>query len=312
MRKIKVCFLIFVLLVFAPFLSITAWAADGKPVVGVAWHNDPGETFIATCKAIEAAGGTPIVLGQVRSADLGYDDNGVLVSSKDADGALTAQAAKLVRCNTWQGSNVESVMEGIAAVVFPGGSDISPSLCYVPQPVWAKEGYSAERDVSDYLLMSYCLEKDVPVLATCRGMQMLSVVSGADLIQDIPTYMSEVGKGYAYEHRNEPKKPGSYRDFAFHDVDVTKKNSILYRIAGAATVRRVPSWHHQMVGSVEGTRLKITGVTVTDGIGVIEAVERPDKTFVLGVQYHPEIAVVRGLDENSIEYFRAIVGMAKQ
>ncbi|MBQ1890499.1 MAG: gamma-glutamyl-gamma-aminobutyrate hydrolase family protein, partial [Selenomonas sp.] len=57
------------------------------------------------------------------------------------------------------------------------------------------EGYSAERDVSDYLLMSYCLEKDVPVLAICRGMQMLSVVSGADIIQDIPTYMSGLGKG---------------------------------------------------------------------------------------------------------------------
>ena len=312
MRKIKVCFLIFVLLVFAPFLSITSWAASGKPVVGVAWHNNPGETFIATCKAIEAAGGTPIVLGQVRSADLGYDDKGALVSYKDADGALTVQAAKLLRCNTWQGSNVESIMEGIAAVVFPGGSDISPSLDYVPQPVWAKEGYSAERDVSDYLLMSYCLEKDVPVLAICRGMQMLSVVSGADIIQDIPTYMSEMGKGALYEHRNEPKEPDSYRDFAFHDVDVTEKNSILYRIAGEITVRRVPSWHHQMVGSVEGTRLKITGVTVTDGIGVIEAVERPDKTFVLGLQYHPEIAVVRGLDESSIEYFRAIVSMAKQ
>ena len=98
---------------------------------------------------------------------------------------------------------------------------------------------------------------------------------------------------------------------AFHDVDVTEKNSILYRIAGAATVRRVPSWHHQMVGSVEGTRLKITGVTVTDGIGVIEAVERPDKTFVLGLQYHPEVEAVRGEDDISLEYFRAVVERAK-
>lgn len=88
-RIIKVCLLVFVLLLFAPFLNITVWAADGKPVVGVAWHNDPGETFIATCRAIAAAGGTLVVLGQVRSADLEYADNGSLAGSKDSDGALT-------------------------------------------------------------------------------------------------------------------------------------------------------------------------------------------------------------------------------
>ena len=76
----------------------------------------------------------------------------------------------------------------------------------------AREGYSAERDVSDYLLMSYCLGKDIPILAICGGMQMLSVVSGADMLRDIPYYLREQGIDYRYEHRNEPEEPGAYRD----------------------------------------------------------------------------------------------------
>jgi putative glutamine amidotransferase len=57
-------------------------------------------------------------------------------------------------------------MDGITAIVFPGGEDISPSLFYSPQPVETREGISAERDVSDFLLMSWCLEEDIPALIT--------------------------------------------------------------------------------------------------------------------------------------------------
>ena len=146
--KIKVIsLLIVVLLLFAITPGISAEGADSRPVVGVAWRsNQESETFVAACKAIEAAGGRPVILGQVLSADLVYENN-MLIGSTDADGALTAEAAKLIRCNTWQGSNVEEVMDGITAIVFPGGEDISPSLFYSPQPVETREGISAERDV---------------------------------------------------------------------------------------------------------------------------------------------------------------------
>ena len=286
--------------------------AEGSegPVVGVAWRrNQDSESFVGAVQAIKAAGGTPIVLDMVMSADLTYE-NGMLVHDVDNDGALTAEAAKRVRCNTWQGSNAERVMDGITAIVFPGGEDISPSLFYTPQKLEAREGYCAERDVSDYLLMSYCLEKDIPILAICRGMQMLCVVSGADMIQDIPAYMQGQGLDYGYEHRNEPAEPGAYRDFAYHDVKVTEHDSLLYELTGSDVIRNVSSWHHQAVGDVNGTRLVITGITETSGIAMVEAVERPDKTFVLGLQYHPEINVVRENDEASLVYFKAIVGLA--
>ena len=310
MKTRVISMLIVFLLLFATAPDAYADDADPRPVVGVAWRsNQESESFVATCKAIEVAGGRPVVLDQVLSADLVYENN-MLVGSTDADGALTAEAAKLIRCNTWQGSNAEEVMDGITAIVFPGGEDISPSLYYSPQPVETREGFSAERDVSDFLLMSWCLEQDIPILALCRGMQLLAVVSGADMIQDLGLYMSSFGKEYGYEHRNEPETPGAYRDFASHDVRVTTEDSILFRLTGMDTIKDVPSWHHQAVRNVEGTRLAITGETDTAGERIIEAIERPDKTFVLGLQYHPEIAVVRGTDEASLVYFAAIVNMA--
>ena len=300
------------LLTVTLLLTLSACAdAERRPSVGVAWRNNQeSESFVAACQAIEAAGGKPVLLPQVLSADLAYDAEGVLINAANADGSLSDAAARLVRCNTWQGSNAPSIMEGISAVVFPGGEDISPSLYYEPQPVQTQEGFSAERDVSDYLLMSYCLERDIPILAICRGMQLLSVVSGAEMTQDIPDTFESLGLAYSYEHRNEPESAGAYRDFAFHDVSVTGRDTLLYRLVGANVIRNAPSWHHQAVKSVEGTRLTVTGVTETSGIDMIEAVERQDKTFVLGLQFHPEIAVVRGLDDTSLCYFTAIVEAA--
>ncbi|WP_027406825.1 gamma-glutamyl-gamma-aminobutyrate hydrolase family protein [Anaerovibrio sp. RM50] len=312
MRRIISATIVWAMMFLVLFLNITAEAAGNKPLVGVAWRGDTAESFEAACQAIEAAGGTTVVLDQVRSADLEYTADGKIIGCKDENGALTLEGGKLVRCNTWQNSNVQMAIGKIGAVVFPGGQDISPSLYYTPQPVLSKEGFNAERDVSDYLLMSYCLEKDIPILAICRGMQMLAVVSGADLIQDIPDYMASLGKSYKYEHRNEPKEQGAYRDFAFHDVTVTEKDSLLAQLTKRNLISNVPSWHHQAVNSIDGTRLQITGITRTNGTDIIEVVERPDKTFALGLQYHPEIAVVRHLDENSIAYFKAIVNLAKE
>ena len=78
-------------------------------------------------------------------------------------------------------------MQGIDGVFFTGGEDVSPSLFAKPQTE-ANEGeeINATRDISDYTLMAYCLENDVPTLGACRGEQVLGIVSGAGFIQDIP------------------------------------------------------------------------------------------------------------------------------
>ena len=87
-------------------------------------------------------------------------------------------------------------------------------------------------------------------------------------------------------------------------------DSLLYRLTGRKRIENAPSWHHQAVKSIEGTRLAVTGTAETSGMEMIEAVERPDKSFALGLQYHPEISVVRANDEASLVYFQTIVDLA--
>ena len=271
-----------------------------KPVVGIAWRADTdSEFFTNICRAVEEAGGSWVMLDQVCSADLTYDEAGKLTEGVDALGALEAAGAKKVRLNTWHGSNAAEAVGSVSIVLFTGGEDISSTLFYNPEPwhgIVAEIDYNAERDVSDYLTMAYCLDQDIPVMGFCRGMQMLSVISGAEMMQDVPAYFAQLGLEYHDEHRNQKATPDSYRDYAPHEVAV-KEDSLLGGIVGSTLLTGCPSWHHQAVKNVDNTRLVVTGYTETNGLRMIEAVERTDKTFAVGLQFHPEAALVKNLDD---------------
>ena len=300
MKKMVCCIMLLVLLVgicgscYAEVVVLPA-----MPVIGIAWRTDTdSEFFINTCRAVEEAGGTWVLLDQVLSADLRYDERGNLVDGVTEKGSLSTSAAELVRCNTWAGSNAEEAVRNVNIVLFTGGEDISPAL-YSSSEMWPEleeeDDFNAERDVSDYLTMSYCLDHDIPVLGICRGMQMLSVVSGAEIIRNIPDYFEALSLEYGFEHRNEVSSPDAYRDYTPHEVQVVK-DSLLYDMVGSELLEGCPSWHHQAVGSVKDTPLVMTGYTDTNGVQMIEAVERTDKTFAVGLQFHPEAAVVKHLE----------------
>ena len=274
---------------------------DSKRTIAVAWRtNTDSETYVDTCRSVEEAGGRLVRLGQAFCYDLDYNESGKLIGAADGIGALSLTAANTVKTNTWHNSNVEEMMKGVDFVIFPGGDDISPSLCRVPQEWQGEEDdrcFDVERDVSDYVCMTYCLDNDIPLVGICRGMQFLSVVSGAAMIEDIPTYFDELSVEYHYQHRNQKTFPDAYRDFAPHDV-VLCEDSMIGRIMGTGRLTGCPSWHHQAVGDVEGTPLEITGYTVTDGVNIIESVERTDKKCAFGIQYHPEASVGKHLDDD--------------
>lgn len=107
------------------------------------------------------------------------------------------------------------------------------------------------------------------------------------LTYDIPAFFAEQGVEYNDEHRNQKETPDSYRDYAPHDVRLAE-GSLLYHMFNTDTLTGCPSWHHEAVKSVENTRLAVTGYAETNGIRIIEAVERTDKPFAVGLQFHPE------------------------
>ena len=290
--------------------------------MAISWTDEPeAYTIQLMGLAAKETGEDYITLDMIRSYDLKYDENGKLVDAVDEHGILTPEAARVVKENTWLNSNVEEVMEDVDCIIIPGGRDVSPTLCYHEQAwhgIEEETDYCAERDVSDYLLIDYCLEHDIPILAICRGMQMLSIVSGAEIIQDIPTWLSEQGIQYTDIHRDPEKK-----DLIPHTASVLSKDSLLYKVTGKTTLDGVPSWHHQLVSDVTGTRLTVAAETDTDGIPTIEAVERRDRTFCLGLQFHPEVAVGEHVNneanagefldyDTAMSFFRSLVEAGKE
>ena len=320
-------FLLVVLLLSAIFTGCsgktTTEIKDGseeEQIVALSWSNVPDSvSYTSTIIALEEAGGTVEILDPVKSEDLDYNEDGKLINATDEHGFLDEKAAELVKKNSWHHSNVEEVLDGIDCVVVPGGWDISPTL-YRNVQGWhgieEDSDFSPERDVSDYILIDYCLDNDIPLLALCRGMQMLCVVSGAELTQDIGTYFKQIGAEYHDEHRDPAKKI-----FASHPVTVSK-DSLLYEVAGKELIEKTPSWHHQAVISVEGTPLTIVGTYNTNGVNMIEAVENQKLRFCLGVQFHPEIPVAKVVNQSedtehytdydtSLSFFKAIIKAAQ-
>ena len=324
MMKTSAILRYWVLAVILFAVGTSALAGEDVPVrIGIAWQ--PTEaSYERAILSIEQAGGEAVILPQIRPAGFEYDDRVLCQKYVDEMGVLKQEYADIVKRDTYHGTTIAEQLQGVQAVVFLGGGDISSTLFSVPQPWHGLPDDSpanATRDVSEYLTMAYCLDHDIPVLGLCRGMQMLGVVSGAPLIQDLGKYFDEMGKKYHFLHRMQRDAEGK-RYYMPHDVVVTDTTSLLYAIAGTDTIRNVPSWHHQAVGDVTGTPLRVTGVTPTDGVNIIEAIERTDKHFALGVQFHPEEAVRKHIEgkedatrfmplEEAVSYFQALIRAAK-
>ena len=161
----------------------------------------------------------------------------------------------------------EEVLECIDALLIAGGGDIDPTL-YGATPAEGTTGVRPERDAFELAICRAAVAIDMPLLGICRGMELLNVARGGDLVQQLDT---------AGTHLH---TPGSFSD---HDV-VLEPASLAARAVGAERIT-VRSHHHQGVGSL-GDGLVVSGRAVEDD--VVEAIELPDRTFSLGVLWHAE------------------------
>lgn len=164
------------------------------------------------------------------------------------------------------------LLDRLDGIVLSGGGDVDPTL--YGRPAHPRLGkVNRRRDDFELALVRAALARDVPLLAICRGQQVLNVATGGTLLQDIPSEL----KGASVHDA-----PGR-RCRLSHDVRLDSRSS-LRAILGRDTVA-VNSFHHQAVERI-GRGLRVSGRCPEDG--VIEAVEMPARRFVLGVQWHPE------------------------
>ncbi len=166
----------------------------------------------------------------------------------------------------------DEVLDSLDGLVLAGGVDMDPRT-YGAERHPTVTRTVPERDAFEMALARRALERDLPLLGICRGMQVLNVACGGSLIQHLP---DDVG------HEDHRRSPGSFDD-ADHDVRL-EAGSIAARAAGE-TLHGTKSHHHQGVDRV-GDGLRVTGWATLDELP--EAIEVPDHRFALGVQWHPE------------------------
>jgi putative glutamine amidotransferase len=181
----------------------------------------------------------------------------------------------------------DQLLDMLDGLILAGGSDVDPAT-YGAEPHPETRGTNEQRDRFEAAVARAALERDMPVLGICRGMQMLNVACGGTLDQ----HLEQVGT-----HRH---TPGVFGD---HEVDLDD-GTLAARAAGAGHVA-VRSHHHQGVDRI-GDGIRVSGRSAGDG--VVEAIEIPDRQFALGVLWHPEEDEQSRIIGSLVEEARSRVG----
>jgi len=179
---------------------------------------------------------------------------------------------------------IGETLDALDGILFSGGSDLDPAE-YGHEAHPETAGTRPERDRGELALLKGALERDMPVLAVCRGSQILNVARGGDLVQHLPDVVGDE------KHRHTPGV------FADHEVDVKEGTRLRNLLGDRAPVK---SHHHQGFGRVgEGL---VEAAWAEDG--TLEAVEDPGRRFAVGVLWHPE-------EGEGAALFRALVDEAR-
>lgn len=163
-------------------------------------------------------------------------------------------------------------LDGVQGLCLPGGWDVDPTH-YGEDAHETVQPAEAARDALELQLARAAVQQDLPLLAICRGMQILNVALGGSLVQDIPTHWPGAT----------PHAVADTLTTQAHAIDLAV-GSHLHAAARAGMSRHVNSRHHQAV------RAPGRGVRVTASApdGLVEGIELPDAAFCVGVQWHPE------------------------
>ena len=230
------------------------------PVIGISGNFRDGDCTLAQAyyMSVVEAGGTPVVIPS-------YDDEKALVS----------------------------LLDTLDGIVLSGGADIDPD--YLGEEPLDCVSINPRRDAQELMLVRLAVDRQIPVLGICRGIQVLAAALGGKLYQDIRSQHD----GECIEHSQTIA-----RGLPSHDVRLVK-DSLLYSLFGKE-VLAVNSFHHQAVKEApEGFR-----VTAMAPDGIIEGIESTAFRPILGVQWHPECFILEN-DRTMMPVFGWLIGQAK-
>ena len=251
-----------------------------RPIIALTGsYNSNGDQYFlkrSYIDAIRLAGGIPVVLNPIM----------------DVPQEWSGDAAKWLEAYDLE----EEVLDRIDGILFTGGDDVSPA--FYDEPVLRVNGEIVpQRDAFEIKLVKEAIKRDIPSFGICRGIQTMAVACGAKLCQNVYTEEEANGvkKGIVNQHGQ--KAPSWYPTHTVATREGSKLRSILGACAG------VNSFHHQSVARSEAYPFEVTAYSDD---GIIEGIEKPELTYFVGVQWHPERMMQdplhRGLFETFINY----------
>ena len=186
--------------------------------------------------------------------------------------------------------NPTQILAVIDGLILSGGGDIEPSL-YGGSDHPTLDMIDLERDQSELALAELALATHLPTLGICRGMQILNVASGGNLVTHVPEFYGEM-----IEHRlNHPRRPSE------HSIQIDRETR-LAKILKVVDVT-VVSWHHQALRTIPNCWKTVAWAAD----GLVEAIEHQDHPWLIAVQWHPEMS---STESPHGRLFRALVEVA--
>ncbi|UNL83276.1 gamma-glutamyl-gamma-aminobutyrate hydrolase family protein [Priestia koreensis] len=187
---------------------------------------------------------------------------------------------------------IKAQADQIDGLILSGGQDVNP-LLYGEEPTTKTGSPFLARDRSEELLLKHVIQQRKPVLAICRGLQILNVAYGGTLYQDLSDVEGSFVKHDQYKNTSDPS----------HSITILEE-SHLHTLFGSETL--INSFHHQAIKDVAPGF--IASAWAKDG--VIEAIEKQGESFVVGVQWHPEMMAKE--HESMLHLFKLFMNHVEQ